>query len=151
MRYTSCTVKLTQLRFLGYVLQLFSWIILLFQQSFSLLLVGHWKGNVLFNNSFFAVNMDKLDFFLKYSKTAHSYPCLKYCLCLKKQLSSGFSLLKPHLLKESTSLICLAFLSCWVNTFFTVVQYSCRTTCLCRLSSLPSGEIEYVFAILLGF
>ncbi len=56
------------------------------------------------------MNMDKLDFSLKYYKTAHSYPRMKYCLCLEKQLSSGFSLQKPHLLKESTSLICLAFL-----------------------------------------
>lgn len=63
MRYTSCTVKLTQLQFLGYIPQLVSCIIPLSQHSsFS----GAPKGKcVLFNNNhdmiFFLVNMDKLD------------------------------------------------------------------------------------------
>lgn len=67
------------------------------------LLVGHGKGNVFFlitiKIHFFVEIMDKLSFFFKYDKTAHSRSRLKSSLCLKKQLSSRFSVLKPHTLK----------------------------------------------------
>lgn len=50
---------------------------------------------------------DKLCFLLKYNRAVDSS-----FRCLEKQFSSGSSLPKPHLLKQGTSLICLAFFFC---------------------------------------